>query len=185
MGRKLRVGQPVGARSASGRKRDRTPLRVSPCDGVARRQALYGMAANDTDTCDAIGRAFNAGLLGEGEAAMKRLNAGRRVAARYWRVLGFPTADSLARFQPISGGCPLPPDEERRRETELNGNLDALNAEGRDVRRAFDQLVIDPNPDHGPPWLDRLIWAEKRGQTRGGADVELLRRAVAGLEAIA
>jgi hypothetical protein len=30
------------------------------------------------------------------------------------------------------------------------------------VRPAFDELVIDLNPDYGPPWLDRLITREGR-----------------------
>lgn len=189
MGRKIRQGQPQGNRSASGRLRDRTPRRVTACDGVLRKRAFYGVAANDTDTCDAIGRAYAAGLLGHGEDGAERasrlLNAGRRIAAQYWRVLGFHTPDSLARFQPSSPSAPPSPEDERIREDALNDGLALVQAQGRSCRFAFDQLVIDPNPDHGPAWLDRLIWARKQGRTPMEGDNNMLRLAVKGLEALA
>jgi hypothetical protein len=36
---------------------------------------------------------------------------------------------------------------------------------GRDKRRAFDELVIDINPDAGPEWLDRMIQEKTRFKT--------------------
>ena len=52
---KLRKGQPIGARSASGRKRDRTPQRLAPCDGILRRRAAYGAAAKGSTLLNACG----------------------------------------------------------------------------------------------------------------------------------
>ena len=99
--RKLTKGQPAGTRSASGRLRDRTPKLVEANMGIQRRKAFHGVPANDTNTCDAIGRAYTAGLLsGSPERALELMNAGRKIAGQYWRILGFATPDSLARFQP-------------------------------------------------------------------------------------
>ena len=185
--RKLRKGQPKGSRSASGRKRDRTVQRVEPCDGVLRKRSFYGAAANDTDYADAIGRAYSAGLLGNGEKAKDLLNAGRKVAWQYWAVFKpeYPTPDTLARFQPQSGGAPVDPDRERILEDALTDTLTMLNRYGRDVRRAFDKLVIDMNPDCGPAWLDRIITAQRAKQTAAEGDMNMLRLAVIGLEMVA
>jgi hypothetical protein len=182
---KLTKGQPQGSRSASGRKRDRTPTRIAPCDGIVRRRDLYKVAANDTDTVDAIGRAYVAGLLGLGEHARDLLIAGRKIASQYWRVLGFGTPDSLAKFQPQNPFTPLDPAVEKIREDALNVALDLVGQRGRDVRRCFDQLVIDPNPDSGPAWLDRIVYAHRRGNRATEGEYNALRLAVEGLEAIA
>jgi hypothetical protein len=50
---------------------------------------------------------------------------------------------------------------------------------GRNVRRSFDQLVIDVNPDCGPNWVDALL-SRKAGQ----AEQDKLREALDGLEAL-
>lgn len=167
---KIRKTQPVGARSASGRKRDRTPERVMPCDGVLRKRETYGVAANDGDYCDAIGRAYIAGLLGSDERAKILVQAARRVAWQYWRIYRpeFGSPDSLARYQPQSASRQLEPSEERMLEKALNDSiksvekLDRPYRFGNPHRAAFDQLVIDTNPDHGPPWLDEIIFAHRQ-----------------------
>lgn len=185
--RKLRKGQPIGARSASGRKRDRTPRIVGPCEGIIRRRAAYGMAANDTDCIDALGRAYGAGLLGNGERAKDMLTAGRKIAWQYWRIFKpqFPTPDSLARFQPQLASSPIAPESEKILEAALNDTLDTLNRARRDIRRAFDQLVIDLNPDSGPPWLDRIIFAHRSRNVATEADLNMLRLAIEGLHMVA
>ena len=184
--RKLMKGQPAGARSASGRLRNRTPGIVPPSIGVTRRKELYRVPANDTNTCDAIGRAYIAGLLHNDRGrALELMNAGRKIAAQYWRVLGFATPDSLARFQPSQPFTPMDPATEKIREDAFNVALGMVDARGRDVRRAFDHLVIDPNPDSGPPWLDRIVWAHRKGERAGERDYALLRLAIEGLEALA
>ena len=198
-------GQPAGARSASGRKRDRTPAveRIVPNIGVQRRRALYGLPANDTgstidakvrrerrdsmetDTCDALGRAYCAGLLGTGRRAQDLLLAGRKIAAQYWRAYGFLTPDSLARFQPHSGGPPADPEKDKIREDALNDALGLVRGRGHNVRRAFDQLVIDLNADQGPPWLDQIVWAHKHGKRASERDYHMMSLAIEGLEAVA
>jgi hypothetical protein len=201
---KLRKGQPAGARSASGRKRERTVVAVGPCEGVKRRRDLYrlpvdqvGEAGNDrqnrrraeTDTCDAIGRAYCAGLLGTGDRANDMLMAGRRLAAQYWIAYGVPTMDSLARFQPQDAkGEPRTQEQrdesDRIREQMLNDSLDTINKAGRAVRKYFDELVIDLNPDHGPAWLDRIVFAHRRGDRAREMDYAWLEMAKQGLGAI-
>jgi hypothetical protein len=57
--------------------------------------------------------------------------------------------------------------------------LDSVGRLGHHVRRAFDQLCIDINPDVGPPWLDRLV----RLQAEPG-DAHMMKLALAGLEAV-
>lgn len=199
---KLSKGQPKGSRSASGRKRDRTPVGVMPCEGVMRRRQLYGQPVAlvgavdakarqdrgtvvETDTCDALGRAFCAGLLGTGSRAQDRLNAGRRVAAAYWAAYGFSTPDSLARFQPQQPAQPADPDRDQRREASLHRALDLINGSGREVRAAFDQLVIDPNPDAGPAWLDAIVLAHHAKTRAYPSAYQQMERALNGLDLIA
>lgn len=184
--RKLMKGQPTGTRSASGRIRDRAPKLVEPCMGVQRRKALHGVPANDTNTCDAIGRAYVAGLLsGSPDRALELMNAARKIAGQYWRVLGFPTADSLARFQPQQPWTPMDPKTEKIREDAFNVALAMVSARGRDVRRAFDHLVIDPQPDSGPVWLDRIIYAHRQKGRAAEGDYAMLKLAIEGLEVLA
>lgn len=175
--RKLRQGQPVGARSASGRKRDRKPKVIHAAPGVIRRQEFYGCAVQ---TFDALGRACASGLL-----PPDLRDTGRVIAAQYWRVYGFATPDSLARFQPQNGVGIADPVKERIREDALNDALEMIRKRGHDVRRAFDSLVIDLNPDHGPAWLDRLVYAKRQKQTPEERDSNMLRLAIEGLRAIA
>ena len=190
MGRKsyrIRKNQPVGTRSASGRKRDRTPQRLQPCDGIIRKRAAYGFADNDADYADAIGRAYIAGLLGAGDRAKDLVIAARKVAWQYWRIFKpqFGTPDSLARFQPQAPSKHIEPDQERILEDALNDSLEAVGKAGRNIRTAFDQLVVDMNPDHGPPWLDRIIFAHRAKKTADARDMQMLEWAKEGLHVIA
>ena len=61
---------------------------------------------------------------------------------------------------------------------------DAVDAMGRNVRRCFDQLVIDVNPDHGPDWLDRIIYAERVRKPAVVTDRQHLRAALNALTAL-
>lgn len=198
---KLSKGQPRGNRSASGRKRDRTPERQGPCEGIIRRRELYRVPANDdgkdeveqfyTDTCDALGRAYCAGLLGSGERAKDLLVAGRKIARQYWIVYadGTVSSNALARFFPVEPRKPMSEEERDQadsiREQALTDALKLVRARGHDVRRYFDQLVIDVNPDHGPAWLDAIVWANRHHKTPSERDSNMLRLAVEGLEAVA
>jgi len=73
---------------------------------------------------------------------------------------------------------------EEAREKALNKSLCLIEKRGRAVRSAFDQLVIDLNPDHGPDWLDRIIAAKRCGEQPRMGDARLLALAVEGLDAI-
>lgn len=183
---RIRKSQPHGARSASGRKRDRTPERMQPCDGIIRKRAAYGFAANDADYADAIGRAHIAGLLGDGDRAKDMVVAARKIAWQYWRVFRpeFGTPDSLARFQPQAPTHRIDPERERILEDAMNDSLDSIRKAGRNVRTAFDQLVIDMHPDHGPAWLDRIIFARRRDVQPDIRDMQMLQWAKDGLGVI-
>ncbi len=198
---KLSKGQPRGARSASGRKRDRAPARQGPCEGIIRRRELYRVPSSDdgkteneqfyTDTCDALGRAYCAGLLGSGERAKDLLVAGRKIARQYWIVYvdGSVSSNALARFFPVEPRKPMSEEDREQvdaiREQALSDALKLVRARGNDVRRYFDQLVIDVNPDSGPSWLDAIVWANRHRKTPAERDSNMLRLAMEGLEAVA
>jgi hypothetical protein len=173
----------------------RTPQIDKGCDGVIRRRALFGIYAEASDgeailvdasqTFDALGRAWSAGLLGEPDRANRYRDSGRAIAAQYWRIYGFLTPDSLARFQPISGGGIGDPEKEKAREDALNRALASVQSEGASVARAFSQLVVDMNPDHGPAWLDRILFAKRKGEEPSEADMAMLDRALTALSVVA
>ena len=147
-------------------------------------QALYG-----TDGADALGRAFRHGLLGSGSEAKNLLDTGRRIANIYWQAYEDYPATCTLSDRVHGSNSSISPEDARRREEWLNDALATVNALGRAQRACFDQLVIDVHPDHGPPWLDRLIMRE-RGQRiesadRLIADNRTLRAAVAALATIA
>ncbi|MAW99537.1 MAG: hypothetical protein CMN72_07790 [Sphingomonas sp.] len=136
-------------------------------------------------TCDAIGRAFTAGLLhSDTNRARQMLDAGRKVAAQYWRTYGFVTPDSLARFQPQRPAVARDDERDKAAEKALAESLGIVRAKGPSVRRAFDQIVIDINPDCGPAWLDAIVLAHRRHMAAAERDLAMLRLAVEGLEAI-
>ena len=110
---------------------------------------------------DAIGRAFEAGLLGceniGGRAkpsaqAQVRLHTARAIASAYWPTFGIGAVRCILGESNATGL-----DGNKARETWLTEKLRQADRMGYDKRRAFDQLAIDPYPDEGPAWLDRLI----------------------------
>lgn len=166
-----------GARTKQGRL-------ITPHDKGTERaqamQALYGQ-----DGCDAIGRAFHAGLLGEGSEAKALLDTARAIAGAYW------VAYETGRYQ-----CPLADRTHgnvtgidhakvKRREEWLTESLRIVDRMGRDVRRAFDQLVIEVFPDAGPSWLDQMIYARRQRIPEPIAGKAQLRRALDALEVLA
>ena len=70
------------------------------------------------------------------------------------------------------------------RELALLDALETIARCGRDVRAAFDHRAIDAYPDSGPPWLDRIIQAQRDKRTPSEADSNMLRLALIGLDAI-
>lgn len=119
-------------------------------------QALYGQ-----DGCDAIGRAYRSGLLGEGSDAKALLDTARQISKAYWSAYEVgPFASPIA--DKTSGSiAPESPENARRREEWLNECLTTANRFKGSERRNFDQLVIEVNPDHGPGWLDRLCFTTR------------------------
>lgn len=149
-------------------------------------RALYG-----DNWSDPIGRAYEAGLLGHGENAKGSdaktvLDFARSLHVAYWRayMIG-PIRCTLAASGGKQTGDIIDFDAEktRRREKWLNESLTFVSSMG--VRRAFDQLVIDVNPDNGPDWLDRIIWDQRRGkETASPSDHARLRAALDALETL-
>ncbi len=143
-------------------------------------QALYG-----TDGCDAIGRAYRAGLLGEGNEAKALLDLGRRIAGLYWRA--FTTGPIVSAIADKTSGTIVEMDHARirRQEQWLTETLTLVDRMGRNVRRSFDQLVIDVHPDEGPHWLDQLIYATRTHRQADPVDEKRLREALDALETLA
>lgn len=147
-------------------------MRDQGCDGVIRRRAMYqrrtyvhdgdgklvDVKIDDTQTQDAIGRAWSAGLLenDERDATVLR-DQGRELYALYWAFYGLGRPeDTLARYS--EGRSSSSAESKRARERALNRKLDMLNDMGHAVRRAVDALCIDCiESDSGPPFIDRLI----------------------------
>ena len=100
-------------------------------------------------------------------------------------MYGFSTSDSLARFQPSCGYGVPDSAREKIREDVLNDTLTTVNKLGRGVRAAFDELIIELNPDCGPNWLDRIIRSFRGGPMADRADFDSLKMALTGLRAVA
>ena len=142
-------------------------------------QALYGI-----DGCDAIGRAYRAGLLGQGNEAKALLDTARAISNAYWtayQVGGFQSPLADRTFGNVTA---IDQAKVKRREEWLAHCLDCVRSMGADVRRAFDQLVIDVNPDHGPAWLDQAIFAKQHDKQTPDIARLKLRAALDALEAL-
>ena len=149
--------------------------------GTERAQAMrvfYG-----TDCADALGRAYRAGLLGKGDDAKQLLDTGRRIANAYWQA--YSTGSYKCPLGGSNSGAIVSLDSERvkRREDWLKKCLRAVEAMGN--RRQFDQLVVDINPDCGPPWLDRLIAYKRDGVEAKVEDIAARHRAIKALAMLA
>lgn len=116
-------------------------------DAAQAKRAAYG-----TDGCDAIGRAYRSGLLGED--GQRLLQTGRSINRAYWAAYG-----QYGLTSPLGNrmGAANDDDNGLAREKWLNATIRDIDRMGREHRRAFDELCIDFHPDHGPGWLDLLI----------------------------
>lgn len=141
-------------------------------------QALYGQ-----DGCDAIGRAYRAGLLGDDAKAL--LDIARSISNAYW--IAYATGVYQCPLGERTHGSVADLNHERikRRELWLAGCLDDVRRMGSTVDRAFRQLAIDVNPDSGPGWLDRLCFAARTNKPADIADSHTLRAALDALEMLA
>lgn len=174
-----------GARTKTGRL---SRAGVMPYDhGTERAQAMKALYGDNW--ADAIGRAFAAGLLGEPDRAKPLLDHARAIHAAYWQAYTTTPLGSCLRNAGSSrttGSDVIDFDAERikRREQWLNETLRIVATMG--VRRQFDQLVIDVNPDNGPAWLDRLLWDKRTGKnTSSESDHSAFRAAMDALVKLA
>lgn len=119
-------------------------------------QALYGQ-----DGADAIGRAYRAGLLGEGSDAKAMLDTARRISSAYWSAYAVGTITCTLGDRHGGGLRQNSSEKVKEREDWLAGVLGRVNAIGRSERRYFDQMVVEVHPDHGPAFLDRLLFASR------------------------
>lgn len=174
-------GRPRKAGKRMKDKRQRLVPSVTFDKGTERAQAMR--AFYGTDCSDALGRAYRAGLLGEGETAKCLLDMGRKIANAYWHA--YSTGSYRCALGGSNSGAIVTLDHERekRREEWLNASL--RQVETMDARRPFDQLVIDINPDCGPDWLDRLIAHQRQGIPARIEDGKALNRALSALSLLA
>lgn len=103
----------------------------------------------------ALGRAYAAGLLGEGSEAKNRYDAGKKYARLYRRVIGGEfyrcPLDDTPRGNVIAIATDLDEDDQKW----IYAAIDSLHQDG--SRPYFEQLVTRQNTDTGPPWLDRIL----------------------------
>lgn len=176
-GRKSKAGKRTKSGQLS-RAKPVTPLFDHGTERAQAMQVFYGQ-----DGADAIGRAYRSGFLGTGAEAKAKLDTARRIAGAYWQA--YSTGRITCTLGDRTGGSVVDLDHEKikRREQWLNEVLRYVERMG--ARSQFDQLVVDVNPDCGPPWLDRLIYAKRTGEQQDIADLRALRAALDPLEVLA
>lgn len=124
-------------------------------DRTAAKREKFG-----TDGADAIGRAYRAGLLGEdGQILMQTARSFHRA---YWPMLGVGHPGCALGDRAGGGG-----DGNLASERWVVNTVRRIDKMGREHRKAFDELVLDFNPDYGPEWLDRHIDRQPRPSDEG------------------
>lgn len=174
VGRKRKQGK----RTKSGQlSRAGEPSIVKGSERAQAMQALYGQ-----DGADAIGRAYRAGLLGDDNEAKALLDVGRKMARIYWRA--YEVGPVSCTLGDKDFGTITATDNAKAKAAEewLERNLGRVGLMGTPMRKAFDQMVINPMPDHGPRWLDRLCWQARRNMDMDPADISMLALAIEGLQ---
>lgn len=144
----------AGKRNKSGRLVS-TAARDYGTDATMTRKAMFG-----ENGCDAIGRAYVIGALGSGSLARDRLGFARALYGQYWAHIAQGGYRCALDQTPRGGNSASPTPEQHARQIErerrLNDQLADARSAGVAEYRAFSELVIDPMPDSGPAWLDRL-----------------------------
>jgi hypothetical protein len=150
-GQKGRPRKP-GKRNKSGRLLSSIP-RDNGTDQAILRRDMFG-----ENGADAIGRAFVIGALGTGTIARDRLAFARGMYADYWQWSPLANYRCALDKSPVGSSEPTAERIEamKRRDARLTRNLERARKAGHAEYRAFEQLVIDINPDSGPSWLDGL-----------------------------
>jgi len=161
MGRRRGRPRGSGKRTAKGRLsreaaevQARRVVRGNP--KAEEKKRVYG-----TNGADAIGRAYERGLIGGGQNAKAMLDTARSIFRAYWAW--YATGPARCALADRTGASEPDDDKrERRQEDWLNGCLSIAAGHGHASRVLFDQLVIDLNIDEGPAWLDRILAATPR-----------------------
>lgn len=158
----------VGRRDKSGKLRPEF-VRDKGSPRTAEKVERYG-----ANGADAIGRAFENGLLGEnGEALMI---AARKVKLG-WKthIQAMVPQIKCPLDQSRGGGMAIEYDPQGARYRQ-DRTFDSLSAAGPAATLksfAFYGLVIDEYPDSGPGWLDRIIEGEARPQDKQCLDAAI------------
>ena len=178
-GRKRKAGrrEPNGRLS---RAKNPVPVYDKGTERTQAMQVLYG-----SDGCDAIGRAYRAGFLGSGSEAKAILDTARGVSNAYWQAYENGRYQCTLADRQSGSVVELDSERIRRKEEWLADTLSLVNSMGHDVRKAFDQLVIDVNPDWGPHWRDQLLWADQHGKPQDIGHIATLRKALDPLSILA
>ncbi len=151
-------------------------IRVLFDHGTSRAQMKFEQYG--TDGADAIGRAYQAGLLGPEADAIR--DTARKIARAYWPMLEIGSYNCTLNERQ-GGANDNPEDFDGRikaREQWLTGILRTVDRMGRAHRKAFDDLVIEVHPDSGPKWLERMIYAKKRTEGFDALDAVSLKMAI-------
>lgn len=179
-GKMSKRGRPrkAGKRTSGGRlKRNNYPVPVfdKGSDWVQAQRARYGEHYSS-----GLGRAYAAGLLGEGIEAKNRYDASKRFLRLYARFIGGAAYTCPLDDSPRGGNVvDLAVSEQQERDHRwLFAAMDSMDVSG--CRPYFDQLISVLHVDHGPYWLDALL-----GGGKHPADVAVLNAAIRAMDIIA
>lgn len=165
-GRKLTPGKRY-----PGGKRKPAPIAYDRgSEWVQAQRARYGEHYSS-----ALGRAYAAGLLGEGNDAKRLYDGGKAFVRAYRRIYGGEGYRCPLNDDPRSTGFEMANsgilDDDRRCRDWLRAVSDSLDVAG--VRPWLDQLIHSLYVDAGPPWLDRLLAGGKDSADRMFLDAAL------------
>jgi len=182
------MGRSAGRKRKPGKRTDTNrPSRAGSVPlfdrGTERAQAIVALYGQDGTDC--VGRAYRAGLLGEGSDAKAMLDTARRIAKAYWSAYETGAYQCPLGNRTHGGVVSLDQEKIKRREEWLAECLSVVDKMGANVRRAFDQFVINPHPDCGPDWMDRLCFSARTKKVPDVVDESRLRAALDALEILA
>lgn len=162
-----------GVRTRSGRLSRAACTFDKGSEWVQIQRARYGEYYNS-----ALGRAFAAGLLGDGNEAKDRLDKARKFISLYRAVIGRDRYRCPLDQSPRGSMGEFDATERDVEDQEwLLVNMDRIDATG--TRPFFDQLTSHLFTDHGPDWLDRLL-----SKPKDRRDTIILDAAIKGIDAI-
>lgn len=174
----------AGKRTKSGRLKERPVIFDKGSQRTEDKFSVYG-----ADGSDAIGRAYVMGLLGDNGLELR--NLARKIHRAYWPMLAVGREKSCLGLD-VNGMTVnddmLEPEEREykiAREKRLTETLRSVQRMGTQHRKAFDDLVIEIMPDHGPQWLEQLIWAKSHRVEPEPSAKQAMERAIGALEQIA